>query len=89
MLERDIQKKMLAYLKTVPNCWAVKTIQVNINGCPDILVCKDGKFYGFEVKTETGRASPIQKVQMSRIKEAGGTAEIVRSLDELKGFLND
>lgn len=88
MLERDIQKRLIQYLKTVPNCWIVKVIQANINGCPDILMCFNGKFYGIEVKTDNGRTSAIQDLQIRRIREAGGVPVVIRSLDELKTFLN-
>jgi hypothetical protein len=32
-----------------------------MKGVPDIIVVREGRFLGLEVKTETGRQSPEQK----------------------------
>lgn len=87
MLESYIQTKILDYLKTVPNCWTVKVMTANKNGTPDILVCYHGHFIGFEVKTKTGRTSPIQDYQIAKIKGAGGSAVVVRSVEQVENFL--
>lgn len=53
-------------------------------GCPDITVCKDGQFYGVEVKTKTGRQSATQKKAQQEIEDAGGVYRIVRSLEDVR-----
>ena len=87
MLEAQIQKRILDYLKTVPNCWVVKVMTANKNGVPDILVCLHGRFFAFEVKTQTGRTAPIQDYQLAQIQAAGGTAAVVRSVEDVKKFI--
>ena len=87
MLESAIQKKILDYLKTVPNCWTVKTVHTNKLGCPDILACIEGRFYGLEVKQDKGIASAIQLRQLKNISDAGGISAIVRSVDDVKAIL--
>ena len=53
-------------------------------GVPDIVVVKDGKFIGLEVKTKTGRQSDAQKLAEVEIKEAGGEYHLVRSISDVK-----
>jgi len=87
MLESLIQSKILRYLQQRPDCWVVKTIQCNERGVPDLLLCYRGEFIGLEVKSDTGKATKIQLAQMQRIRAAGGTAEIVTSIEDVKDIL--
>lgn len=41
----------------------------------------------FELKTEKGVVSKIQEATIARIRKAGGTAEVIRSVDELRDVL--
>lgn len=89
MSEQAIQRGILKYLKSLPDCWVVKTVTCNINGVPDILVCYKGQFIAFEVKTPTGRVSPIQTYQIEQIEAAGGRAFVVRGLPEVQALLRE
>lgn len=86
MSEKDIVKAIMKYLKTVPNCfcWKEHGGMYGTAGIPDIIACVDGRFYAFEVKTETGRATELQKATIRKILAAGGTALVVRSVDEVR-----
>lgn len=86
-LEKDIQKKIIEYLKS-ENIFHFKTIALNKNGIPDIFCIYEGKPIFFEVKTLTGKTSKIQDYQIDRIRKSGGEAIIVRSLEDVKMFLN-
>ena len=44
---------------------------------------------GFEVKTDKGRTTTLQEVQLRNINRAGGTAVVVRSLEDVKNILNE
>lgn len=57
------------------------------SGVPDVLCCYGGRFFAFELKTLTGRASPLQVRSLARVKEAGGVAAIVRTLGEVRTLL--
>ena len=57
-------------------------------GIPDIIACVDGRFYAFEVKTETGKATELQKATIRKIQRAGGMAVIVRSVSEVRAVLD-
>lgn len=89
MLEKDIVKAIMKYLKTVPCCFAWKEHggMYGTAGIPDIIACVDGKFYGFEVKTETGKPTGLQEATIRKILNAGGVAVIVRSVDEVRAII--
>lgn len=58
-------------------------------GTPDILVCYRGCFIGFEVKSAKGQQSATQKFAQREIEDAGGIYIVVRSVDEVKHFLDE
>lgn len=89
MLEKDIVKAIMKYLKTVPHCFAWKEHggMYGTAGIPDIIACVDGRFYGFEVKTETGKSTGLQEATIRKILKAGGVAVIVRSADEVRAVI--
>ena len=86
MLEKEIQKRILKYLRTLPkSVWfKIPAGPWSAAGIPDIIGCYHGQFVAFEVKSQTGRLTKLQKYTMNKIYEAGGTAEIVRSVKETK-----
>lgn len=57
------------------------------SGIPDVIACINGHFYGFEVKTETGSPTKLQEATIRKIADAGGTATIVRSVDEVRALV--
>ncbi len=91
MKEADIVKTIMRYLKTLPNCfcWKEHGGMYGTAGVPDIIACIDGKFYSFEVKTEKGQPTELQKATIRKIIKAGGVAVVVRSVDEVKAVLGN
>lgn len=89
MKERKIVKAIMAYLKTVPGCfcWKEHGGMFGTAGIPDIIACIGGRFYGFEVKTDTGKPTKLQEAVMRKINAAGGTALVVRSVDEVRAVV--
>ena len=89
MAEKDIVQSILRYLKAVPDCFAWKTHggMYGTAGIPDIIACVNGRFFAFEVKTATGKVTALQKATLQKILASGGTAEIVRSVDEVRAIL--
>ncbi|MCR4629339.1 MAG: VRR-NUC domain-containing protein [Clostridium sp.] len=90
MKESEIVKRILDYLRTVPECfcWKEHGGMYGTAGIPDVICCYRGGFYGFEVKTETGRATGLQQATIRKIRDAGGIAWIVRSVDEVRAVIN-
>ena len=91
MREADIVKAIMKYLKTVPRCFFFKEHggMYGTAGIPDIIVCIDGHFFGFEVKTDVGRPTKLQEAVIQKILVAGGTALVVRSAAEVKGVVEN
>lgn len=90
MKESDIVRAILKYLKTVSGCFAWKEHggMYGTAGIPDIICCYCGRFYGFEVKTETGEPTELQKATIRKIQKAGGTALVVGSVDEVRAVID-
>lgn len=91
MLEKDIVAAIMKYLRTLPKCfcWKEHGGMYGTAGIPDIIACVDGRFYGFEVKTEKGKPTALQEATIRKILAAGGEAVIVRSVDEVRSILED
>ena len=87
--ESDIVAAILRYLRTVPGCFAWKTHggMYGTAGIPDIIACVEGRFFAFEVKTESGKVTPLQAATIQKILVAGGMAAVVRSVDEVRAIL--
>ena len=90
MLEKDIVNKILRYLKTVPDCfcWKEHGGMYGTAGIPDIIACIGGRFFAFEVKTETGKTTALQEATIRKILACGGHAYVVQSVDEVRTALN-
>ena len=86
MKEQEIQAKITKYI-VASGGYVVKVVQASKAGVPDILACVNGKFYGLEVKTPTGRPSALQLANIEMIRQAGGIAEVVRSVAEVSELL--
>jgi hypothetical protein len=55
-----------------------------MKGVPDIIVIKDGKFIGIEVKTREGELSAEQAVFGRLCQEHGATYVIARSIEDVQ-----
>ena len=61
----------------------VKLIQTNLNGMPDLLCLRGGMTRFVEVKSETGKASPMQLHRIHQLKMNGFGAYVVSSVKQL------
>ncbi len=55
----------------------------SMNGVPDIILIKDGKFIGLEVKQPKGKQSDSQKIFENLCIKNGAEYHIVTSLDDV------
>ena len=88
-LESAFQTKVIHYLESI-GAYVIK-IHVSayqLEGEPDIVCCHKGKFYAFELK-QGSVLSKLQEVKLGLIRESGGVAMEVRSLEQLKELFND
>lgn len=90
MNESDITKRILKYLKTLPRCfcWKEHGGIYGTSGIPDIIVCIDGRFIALEVKTQKGKTTPLQDAAIRKIRLSGGSAFVVRSVEDAKNAIN-
>jgi len=83
-----LQTKILKYLKSLDNCWAVKVITANERGCPDILGCYKGWFFAIEVKEGKDCITVIQKAQLKRIDAAEGSHLVATNLEMVECWMD-
>lgn len=55
----------------------------SLTGMPDIVVVKDGKYIGLEVKRKGGKQSDNQILFQKWLEKAGGEYHVVESLDDV------
>ena len=89
MKESEIISAIKEYLKTVNNCfyWKEHGGEFGQAGIPDIICCLNGKFIAFEVKTDKGKTTVLQEITLRKIRRAGGYAEVVRSVSDVKTII--
>ena len=91
--ESYYQTKIIKYLKTeypLAFVWKAAAGPYSQQGIPDVCAIIDGRFYGFEVKRPfIGRATYIQKDAIRRIKKAGGAADIVTGVEDVKRIIKE
>ena len=91
MKESYIVKAVLKHLKSVPGCfcWKEHGGMYGTAGIPDIIACIGGRFFAFEAKTESGRATKLQEATIRKILAAGGMASVVRSVADVQAVIED
>lgn len=68
---------------------AYKWVSPGNDGVPDrIVFFPDGRVFFVELKTETGKLSAVQKIQINRLKELKQTAITIKGLQELIIFFS-
>ena len=89
--EKTIVEQIKRYLKGLPECFFFKEHggMYGTAGIPDIIACISGHFYGFEVKAEDGKPTELQEAVIRRINRAGGTAGVVRNVEDVKALIRE
>lgn len=90
MLERDLQKKCVEYLKRE----GIYYLNIHgggwgTRGAPDLLACIAGRFVAFELKVGSNQMAPAQKIHKGRIEASGGRHYVPRSLEEFKRMVEE
>ena len=91
--EKTFENKIKKYLES-NDAWFIKYwagAQYTKSGIPDILACVNGYFVGIEVKAEDGKASPLQLLNVQKIRAAGGFAFVLypSAFEKFKRFIDD
>jgi len=80
--ETRFKIKVLPLLKKIPNSWVYKCSDVTKSGIPDVLMCVNGYFIAVELKTETGKTSKLQDINIEKITDkAKGIAVVMTPLN--------
>ena len=51
-------------------------------GTPDLILIKDGKTFGLELKADNGRVSPAQAQAHQEMRAAGATVAVATGIDD-------
>ena len=86
MNEAALIQKIRKYLVTVPDCffWKEHGGQYGTAGIPDIIVCYRGRFVAMEAKVGNNQPTKLQAATIDKIRQAGGTAAVVRSVENAR-----
>lgn len=89
MRERDIEKILKDEVKNLGGR-AYKWVSPGNSGVPDRIVVFPGRPPVFvELKTETGKLTPLQEAQIKRLRELGQDVSVIRGIDGLSQFFRD
>lgn len=89
MLEREIEKKLVDGVRKLGGR-AYKFVSPGNDGVPGRIVVLPGRVPKFiELKTETGRLSSLQNVQIKKLKDLGQDVRVLYGLEDVKRFLEE
>lgn len=88
MTEATLTKQVTRELKR-RKLWFVKLHggPMQRAGLPDFLVVFDGHAIFLELKGDGGEVTKLQEITLARLRAAGATTAVVRSLDDLTDAL--
>ena len=91
MNEAALIQKIRKYLATVPECfyWKEHGGQYGTAGIPDIIVCYKGRFIALEAKVGINMPTKLQAATIDKIRQAGGTAAVVRSVADVQAVISE
>lgn len=89
MREREIEQILVREVKVLGGR-AYKWVSPGNDGVPDRIVIFPGRKPIFvELKSETGRLSSLQIVQLERLQELGQDIAVIKGIDGLSQFFQD
>ena len=85
--EGKVKAKVKEYLKEI-GAWYYMPVSNGMGrvGCPDILVCYDGKFIAIETKApgKRGNTTPNQEREIADITRANGLTLVADDVEQVK-----
>lgn len=89
MLEREVEKVLVDEVKKLGGK-AYKLVSPGNNGMPDRLVIFPGQAPVFvELKTDTGKLTALQEVQIKRLRVLGQKVFVAKGMDGVSQFFQD
>lgn len=89
MLEKEVEKFLVREVKKIGGI-SFKLISPGNAGVPDrIVILPSGKVVFVELKTDKGRLTKLQEVQIKKISDLGADARVLRGIEGVKEFINE
>ena len=89
MLEREVEKKLVDGVRRMGGR-AYKFVSPGNDGVPDrIVVLPDTAPMFVELKTESGKLSSLQKVQITRLEKLGQNVRVLYGAKYVENFLEE
>lgn len=89
MREKEIEKILVTEVKKLGGR-AYKWVSPGNDGVPDRIVIFPGRQPVFvELKSETGKLSVLQEMQIRRLQDLGQNAAVIKGIDGLSQFFQD
>ena len=89
MLEREVEKKLVDGVRRMGGR-AYKFVSPGKDGVPDrIVVLPDTAPMFVELKTESGKLSSLQKVQITRLEKLGQNVRVLYGTKDVENFLEE
>lgn len=87
MLEKDIERRLVNGVRALGGR-AYKFVSPGNIGVPDrLVVLPGGRVIFVELKTERGRLSPMQEIQLQNLAELGAAVGVLWGIDDVNNFL--
>ena len=87
MLERDVEKILVKGVRDLGGK-AYKFTSPGNGGVPDRLIVIDGLIDFVELKQDNGRLSPLQRVQISKLRSLGASVLILQGEQDVRLYLD-
>lgn len=89
MLEKEVEKFLVREVKKIGGV-SFKFISPGNAGVPDrIVILPTGKVVFVELKTDRGKLTRLQGVQIKKISDLGADARVLRGIEGVREFINE
>lgn len=89
MLEKEVEKFLVREVKKIGGV-SFKFISPGNAGVPDrIVILPTGKVVFVELKTDKGKLTKLQEVQIKKISNLGADARVLRGIEGVREFINE
>jgi len=89
MIEKEVEKFLVREVKKIGGI-SFKFISPGNAGVPDrIVILPNGRVVFAELKTDKGKLTKLQEVQIKKISDLGADAKVLRGIEGVKEFINE